>query len=132
MNTTRREGGCHCGRVRYRVAIDLATPTLRCNCSICTKSRAWIVPVPAKAFVLLSGQTGLGDYRFGAREVAHHFCPDCGVRTHGSSTCGGDDAWVAICVATLDLAPTELASLPIVYRDGHADIDTPPAVTTYL
>src|SRR5262245_32354108 len=29
------EGGCHCGRVRFRISADLATTTY-CNCSICT------------------------------------------------------------------------------------------------
>ena len=31
-----REGGCHCGRVRFRVTADLDGVTI-CNCSICTK-----------------------------------------------------------------------------------------------
>src|ERR1700728_4361908 len=30
------EGGCHCGRVRFRVTADLSRVT-ECNCSICTK-----------------------------------------------------------------------------------------------
>jgi hypothetical protein len=30
------EGGCHCGRVRFRVAADLASVT-ECDCSICSK-----------------------------------------------------------------------------------------------
>jgi hypothetical protein len=32
------EGGCYCGRVRFRIEADLAeTPVGECNCSICTK-----------------------------------------------------------------------------------------------
>jgi hypothetical protein len=32
------EGGCYCGRVRFRIEADLAeTPIGECNCSICTK-----------------------------------------------------------------------------------------------
>ena len=30
------EGGCHCGRVRFRVSGDLAQ-TIDCNCSICVR-----------------------------------------------------------------------------------------------
>ena len=30
------EGGCHCGRVRFRVTADLTRVT-DCNCSICSK-----------------------------------------------------------------------------------------------
>jgi len=33
---TTREGGCHCGRVRFRITADL-TSVIDCNCSICTK-----------------------------------------------------------------------------------------------
>jgi len=29
-------GGCHCGRVRFRVTVDLDNMTY-CNCSICSK-----------------------------------------------------------------------------------------------
>ena len=29
-------GGCHCGRVRFRIRADLGTIG-ECNCSICTK-----------------------------------------------------------------------------------------------
>src|SRR6516162_10303501 len=32
------EGGCHCGRVRFRIRVDLEQSTVgECNCSICTK-----------------------------------------------------------------------------------------------
>jgi len=30
------EGGCHCGRVQFRVRADLSLVS-ECNCSICTK-----------------------------------------------------------------------------------------------
>lgn len=132
MSLRRLEGGCHCGRIRYGVEMDLSAPTVRCNCSICAKSRAWISVVPAIAFRLLAGESEPGTYTFGARDVAHHFCPDCGVKTHGSSMMQGAGAWVAVCVATLDLAPAELASLQVVYRDGRADLETPPAITAHL
>jgi hypothetical protein len=31
-----REGGCHCGRVRFRAEVDLDRLS-NCSCSICTK-----------------------------------------------------------------------------------------------
>ena len=34
------EGGCHCGRVRFRITADLDGVTI-CNCSICTMKGIW-------------------------------------------------------------------------------------------
>ena len=32
------EGGCHCGRVRFRILVDLDENIIgECNCSVCTK-----------------------------------------------------------------------------------------------
>ena len=39
------EGGCHCGRVRFRVTADLDSVTI-CNCSICAKKGIWHLIVP--------------------------------------------------------------------------------------
>ena len=39
---------------------------MRCNCSICSKARAWLVGVDGTDFRLLSGADALSDYQFGA------------------------------------------------------------------
>jgi hypothetical protein len=46
-------GGCHCGRVRFRVQGDLADVT-DCNCSMCTKKGILhlIVPPDLLDFIL--------------------------------------------------------------------------------
>ena len=49
------EGGCHCGRVRFRVTGDLARVT-DCNCSICTKKGFLHLIVAPDAFELISGK----------------------------------------------------------------------------
>ena len=42
-------GGCHCGRVRFRVTADLDSVTV-CNCSICTKKGILHLIVPPERF----------------------------------------------------------------------------------
>jgi hypothetical protein len=128
-------GGCHCGRVRYDADIDLEAGTSRCNCSICTKQRAWNTTVKPQDFRLLSGKEDLADYQFGSKQGHHRFCKTCGIAAFGEGyveAIGG--AFVSINVACLDgLSPEELAKLPIQYMDGrHDNWFNPPKVTSYL
>jgi len=58
------EGGCHCGRVRFRVAADLSRVT-ECNCSICTKKGFLHLIVPPGQFELLRGAEELTPYTSG-------------------------------------------------------------------
>ena len=44
------EGGCHCGRVRFRIRVDLEQSTVgECNCSICTKKGILHIGVTPRA-----------------------------------------------------------------------------------
>ena len=72
------EGGCHCGRVRFRVtaALDRVTD---CNCSICTKKGFLHLIVAPEQFELISGQESLAIYRFNTGVAQHMFCKSCGV-----------------------------------------------------
>ena len=70
-------GSCHCGAVRFAAEIDLAAPSLRCNCSYCLKIRCWASLVPPTAFRLLAGEADLSEYRFGAGRERHYFCRHC-------------------------------------------------------
>ena len=77
MNYT---GGCHCGRVRFRVTADLAQ-TLDCNCSMCTKKGFLHLIVPRDAFELLSGGDDITTYTFNTGVAKHHFCRHCGIHS---------------------------------------------------
>jgi hypothetical protein len=72
------EGGCHCGRVRFRIETAL-TQAIECNCSICGKRGALWAPVKAPQFTLVSGEDVLTDYQFAKKNVHHLFCESCGV-----------------------------------------------------
>ncbi len=73
-----REGGCHCGRVRFRVTAELSRVT-ECNCSICTKKGFLHLIVARDAFELLSGADALTTYRFNTGTAQHTFCATCGI-----------------------------------------------------
>ena len=72
------QGGCHCGRVRFAVTVDLDTIT-ECNCSICTKKGIWHLIVPREQFKLLSGEDDLTTYTFNTGVAKHTFCRVCGM-----------------------------------------------------
>lgn len=72
------EGGCHCGRVRFKVRIR--TPeALECNCSICAKKGFINLIVPPDDFTLLRGEENLSTYRFQTEVAEHRFCNVCGI-----------------------------------------------------
>lgn len=75
------EGGCHCGRVRFRVTGDLDKATI-CNCSVCTKKGIIHLIVPPEDFTLLSGADALESYRFNTGQANHLFCRTCGMHPY--------------------------------------------------
>ena len=72
------QGGCHCGRVRFRVTADLSSVT-ECNCSMCTKKGFLHVIVPKEDFELVSGKDDLTTYTFNTGVAKHTFCKHCGM-----------------------------------------------------
>ncbi len=74
------EGGCHCGRVRFRVTVDLDRVS-ECNCSMCAKKGFLHVIVPLGCFELLSGADALTTYEFNTRVAKHRFCRECGIHS---------------------------------------------------
>jgi hypothetical protein len=91
------EGGCHCGRVRYRVRADLSRIS-QCNCSICTKKG--ILHLTVEDFELLSGEDALTTYQFNTRTARHTFCRHCGI--HSFYTARSDPDKVTVNARCLD------------------------------
>jgi len=74
------EGGCHCGKVRFRIEADLDKTLIgECNCSICTKKGILHLPVHRDRLTLLSGAGDIATYTFGTGTARHTFCRHCGI-----------------------------------------------------
>jgi hypothetical protein len=78
MHEVKYEGGCHCGRVRFRVRVK-RHHALECNCSICKKKGFIHLIVPPEDFDLLCGADELTIYEFGTCIAKHKFCRHCGI-----------------------------------------------------
>ena len=132
------QGACHCGAVRYAVDLDLDQGTLRCNCSLCSKSRAWFAFAPADKFQLEQGGGQAITYRWTPEgkpkpNLSYHICSTCGVRTHADGIGPGGAPTVAVQVATLEGADPDVLAKGIKYVDGRHDaFDRPPEDTRLL
>jgi hypothetical protein len=127
-------GSCHCGAVRFEADIDLAQPTFRCNCSICSRNRFWAAVVRPDAVRVLQGRGELVQYLFNSMQNEHRFCKTCGVRPYGIGRNAEDQEVYGVNIGCLeDATPEELAAAPIRYCDGRNDNwHRPPAITSYL
>jgi hypothetical protein len=108
------QGGCHCGRVRFRVHDDLSHVTV-CNCSVCSKKGFLHVIVPRERFELLSGEDDLTTYRFNTGVAQHRFCRTCGV--HSFYIPRSDPDKIDVNVRCLD--GVEIAKLTVIPFDGQ-------------
>ncbi len=107
------EGGCHCGKVRYKVTTDLSR-VVTCNCSRCAKLGALFSFVNPSQFDLLSGEVALTDYQFNKRAIHHLFCSACGVESFARGTARNGEELVAINVRCLDdVDPATLVLTPV-------------------
>ena len=107
-------GGCHCGRVRFRVTGDLARVT-ECNCSICAKKGFLHLIVPPAQFEILSGADALTTYRFNTGTARHTFCATCGI--HPFYVPRSDPDKIDVNVRCLD--GVDLSALKVLPFDGR-------------
>jgi hypothetical protein len=116
-NLTTHHGGCHCGAVRYTVEIDLATPALSCNCSMCGRAGGLLSFVPADKFTLDQGADSLTDYLFNKHVVHHTFCKTCGIKPFARGK-GPKGETVAINLRTVD--GLDVFAIPTTQYDGKS------------
>jgi hypothetical protein len=135
MTYQRYHGSCHCGAVRYEAEFDLAAGSNRCNCSLCSKARAWFLFVRGDKFKLTAGEDLLSNYEWvpsGRSEpgLTYRFCSRCGIRLYATgelAQLGG--RFYAIHVPTLDdVDREELVNAPLNFIDNaHDRMDGAPA-----
>ncbi len=111
-------GGCHCGKVRYEVKLDLEKPFISCNCSMCGRSGTLLTFVPADQFTLKSGEDVLTDYQFNKHVIHHLFCSACGIKSFARGVGKGGVATVAINARCLD--GVDIARLNVTPYDGKS------------
>ena len=73
-------GGCHCGAVRFKIAIEKHQAD-ECNCSICQKKGFLHLIIPRENFTLLQGEEVLTTYTFNTGVAKHKFCKICGIHS---------------------------------------------------
>jgi hypothetical protein len=128
-------GSCHCGAIRFEADIEDGAGTGRCNCSICSKRRAWNMLLKPDQFRLISGEDVLTDYQFGTGSGHHLFCSRCGCAPFSRGfveQLGGDI--VAVQPSCLDdMTDEELGALSISYANGRDNLWwEEPAVRSHL
>jgi hypothetical protein len=108
------EGGCHCGKVRFKVTAELDRVTY-CNCSICAKKGFLHLIVARDRFELLSGADALTTYRFNTGVAQHTFCSACGI--HSFYVPRSDPDKIDVNVRCLD--GVDVSALKIGQFDGQ-------------
>ncbi len=110
-------GGCHCGKVRYEVALELGT-VVACNCSRCS-SLGWLLAfAPPKDFKLVSGAGETTEYKFNKHVIHHLFCRTCGIESYAQGRRPDGAEMVAINVRCLD--GVDLDALSVKKFDGRS------------
>jgi hypothetical protein len=111
-------GGCHCGKVRYDVQLDLGSPVISCNCSMCQRAGTLLTFVPATQFRLKSGEEMLTRYEFHTHQIQHLFCKACGIKSFARGTARDGTPTVAINARCLD--DVDIGQLNVQAFDGRS------------
>lgn len=109
-------GSCHCGKVRYEVALDLSNPVIACNCSMCGRSGTLLAFAPASDFKLLSGEDSLTDYLFNRHAIHHTFCSTCGIKAFAKGV--APDGSETRAINTRCLEGVDATQLAVHHFDG--------------
>ena len=122
-----RTGQCHCGAVRFTVALNDGLASIRrCNCSYCRMRGAVVAMAEAGGIEILQGAEALTSYRFHTGSAQHFFCSRCGIYTHHQRRSNTD--LYAVNVACLDgVSPFDFSEVPITDGVNHPNDTGTPA-----
>ena len=114
-----RDGGCHCGAVRFEALLPEPITVQDCNCSMCAKLGYLHAIVPEGAFRIVAGAERLTSYRFNTGVAEHLFCSTCGVKGFYRPR-SNPDGWSVNARCLDDFAGLDLIVEPFDGRDWEA------------
>ncbi len=123
MTTIR--AACHCGAVRFEVALsDGLNTARRCTCSYCRMRGAVAVSAERGGIRFLEGEEKLTRYSFNTGTAQHFFCSVCGIYTHHQRR--SNPLQFGVNAACLEgVSPFDFAAVPVLDGVSHPS-DAPP------
>ncbi|MCJ2072560.1 GFA family protein [Methylobacterium sp. J-030] len=117
--TDLRTGRCHCGAVRFEVALsDGLRSVRRCTCSYCRMRGAVVAMAKAGGIRIRQGADVLTRYRFHTGAAEHFFCSRCGIYIHHQRR--SDSTLYAVNVACLEgVSPFDFQDVPVMDGINH-------------
>jgi hypothetical protein len=79
------KGSCHCGQTAFEINAEIPEKLTRCTCSFCAKRGHLYAYYRPDQFQVTKGASDDATYRWRTKQVAHHFCPNCGCGTYSDS-----------------------------------------------
>jgi hypothetical protein len=113
-------GGCHCGSVRFVVALPDQVEAHSCNCSMCSMVGFVHIIVPESRFEITEGTDNLKEYRFNTGVARHLFCAVCGVKPFYRPR-SNPDGWSVNANCLDDLADLNLVIEPFDGQNWEAN-----------
>lgn len=119
------DGCCHCGKTEWTFAA-LPDSATACNCTVCRRYGALWAYDWVDGLIATRGRTRA--YLRGDREIAFHFCPECGCVTWWRGAAPDGDGRTRLAV-NLRMArePAAIGAIPIRHFDGLDHWQTLPA-----
>lgn len=78
-------GSCHCQKITFTIEGDIPEKLTRCTCSFCAKRGALHAYFQPKQLRLKAESGADAIYLWNTRQVAHHFCANCGCAVYSDS-----------------------------------------------